>query len=82
MNNSSNAFSHQLMTTLVLASDIDLKKTEADIELQRGRALSTESCLWLCKWGIREGMQYFHTLQNFVSSVSALKHWSRPKSQT
>jgi hypothetical protein len=57
MNNSRNAFSHQLMTTLVLASDIDLKKTKADIELQRGRALSTEICLWLCKWGIQEGMQ-------------------------
>jgi len=56
MNNGSNAFSHQLMTTLVLASDIDLKKTEADIELQRGRALSTEICLWLCKWGMQEGV--------------------------
>jgi hypothetical protein len=33
MNNSSNASSHQLMTALVLASDVDLKKTEADIEL-------------------------------------------------
>jgi hypothetical protein len=33
MNNNSNASSHQLMTALVLASDVDLKKTEADIEL-------------------------------------------------
>jgi len=33
------------------------EKIEVDIELQRGRALSTEICLWLCKWGIQEGMQ-------------------------
>ena len=57
-------------------------KTWAVIELQCGRALSTKIRLWLCKWGMQEGMQYFHTLQNFGSSVSALKHWSRPKSQT
>jgi hypothetical protein len=57
MNNSSNASSHQLMTALVLASDVDLKKTEAGIELQHGRALSTEIYLWLCKWEIQEGVQ-------------------------
>jgi hypothetical protein len=33
MNNNSNNSSHQLMTALVLASDVDLKKTEAGIEL-------------------------------------------------
>jgi hypothetical protein len=31
---------------------------------------------------MQERMQYFHTLQKFVSPVSTLKHWSRPKSQT
>jgi len=70
------------MTALVLASDVDLKKTEADIELQRGRALSTEVCLWLCKWGMQEGMQCFHTLQNFVSPVSPPQHCNRQKGQT
>jgi len=82
MNNSSNASSHQLMTALVLASDVDMKKIEADIELQRGRPLSIEICLWLCKWGMQEGMQYFHTLQNFVSPVSPPQHCNRQKRQT
>ena len=58
------------------------EKTWVDIKLLCGRALSVEICLWICQWGMREGMQYFHTLQNFISSVSVRRHCSGLKSQT
>ena len=32
------------------------KQNWLDTELLHGRALSLEICLWICQWGMQEGM--------------------------